>query len=88
MVWKVEFTDVALKTLKKLDKKTAVMIISYIEKNLTGQINPRAIGSALLGEKKEKWRYRIGSFRLLCKIEDKRITVVVVQVGDRKDIYK
>jgi len=88
MGWKVEFTEIALKTLKKLDKKTAAMIVSYIEKNLTGQINPRAIGRPLLGNQKGKWRYRIGSYRLLCKIEDYRLTVVVVQVGDRKDIYK
>ena len=87
MGWKVEFTDVALKALKKIDKKTAAMIISYIEKNLTGKINPRATGRPLVGNQKGKWRYRIGNFRLLCKIEDYRVTVIVVQVGDRKDIY-
>lgn len=88
MGWKVEFTDVALKALKKLDKKTAAMIVSYIEKNLTGQVNPRATGRPLVVNQKGKWRYRIGNFRLLCTIEDYRITIVVVQVGDRKDIYK
>jgi mRNA interferase RelE/StbE len=88
MGWRVEFTDVALKSLKKLDKKIAAIIISYIEKNLTGQINPRATGRPLAGNNKGKWRYRIGSFRLLCKIEDYRVTIVVVQIGDRKDIYQ
>lgn len=87
MGWNVEFTDVVLRSLKKLDKKTAAMIISYIEKNLTGEINPRATDRSLVGNEKGKWRYRIGNFRLLCKIEDYRITIVVVQVGDRKDIY-
>lgn len=42
----------------------------------------------LVGNHKGKWRYRIGDFRLLCKIEDERITVVVIQVGNRKDVYK
>lgn len=88
MAWKVEFTDIALKTLKKLDKQTAAMIIGYIEKNLTGQVNPRALGKPLVGNQRGKWRYRIGGFRLLCKIENYRITIVIVQVGDRKDIYK
>jgi mRNA interferase RelE/StbE len=87
MGWKVEFTDVALRSQKKLDKKTAAMITSYIEKNLTGEINPRATGRSLVGNEKGKWRYRIGNFRLLCKIEDYRITIVVVQIGDKKDIY-
>lgn len=87
MDWKVEFTDAALKTLKKLDRKTAAMIIGFIEKNLTGQINPRTLGKPLVGNHRGKWRYRIGGFRLLCKIEDHHITIVVVQVGDRKEIY-
>jgi mRNA interferase RelE/StbE len=63
------------------------MIISYVEKKLTGQVNPRAIGRPLVGNQKGKWCYRIGNFRILCKIEDFRITIVVVQIGDRKDIY-
>jgi len=41
-----------------------------------------------VNNQKGKWRYRIGNFRLLSKIEDYRVTIVVVQVGDRKDIYK
>ncbi len=88
MEWKVEFTDIAIKTLKKLDKHTAAMIIGYIEKNLVGDINPRAFGKPLVDNQKGKWRYRVGDFRLLCKIVDHKVTIVVVQVGNRKDIYK
>jgi mRNA interferase RelE/StbE len=64
------------------------MIIGYIEKNLNGKINPRALGRPLVGNQKRKWRYRVGNFRLLCKLEDYRVTIVVIQVGDRKDIYQ
>jgi mRNA interferase RelE/StbE len=74
MEWKVEFTDIALKTLKKLDKHIAAMIIGYIEKNLVGDISPRSFGKPLVENYKDKWRYRIGDFRLLCKIEDNRVT--------------
>ena len=88
MEWQVEFTDIAIKTLKKLDKHTAAMIIGYIEKNLVGDINPRSFGKPLVGNHKGKWRYRIGDFRLLCKIDDNKVTIVVVQVGNRKDVYK
>lgn len=84
----VEFTDIAIKTLKKLDKHTAAMIIGYIEKNLVRDINPRSFGKPLFGNQKGKWRYRIGDFRLLCKIEDNKVTIVVVQVGNRKDVYR
>lgn len=88
MEWQVEFTDIGIKTLKKLDKHTAAMIVGYIEKNLVGDINPRTFGKLLVGNHKCKWRYRIGDFRLFCKIEDNKVTGVVVQVENRKDVYK
>ncbi|PKM51426.1 MAG: type II toxin-antitoxin system mRNA interferase toxin, RelE/StbE family [Firmicutes bacterium HGW-Firmicutes-7] len=88
MNWKVEFTDIALKTLKKMDKHTAAMLIGYIEKKLVGSINPRSLGKPLIANHKGKWRYRIGEYRLLCLIEDDRITITVIQIGHRKEIYK
>ncbi len=88
MAWKVEFTYIALKTLKKMDRHTAAMIIGYVEKKLTGDIDPRAFGKPLVGNHQGKWRYRIGSYRLLCKIEDECVTIIVVQVGKRNDVYR
>ena len=87
MDWKVEFTDVALKTLKKMDKSTAAMIMGYAEKKLTGDIDPRSFGKPLVGTHRGKWRYRVGSYRLLCRIEDGYVTIVVVQVGNRSNVY-
>lgn len=54
MDWKVVFTDIALKTLKKMDKHTAAMITGYVEKKLTGDIDPRALGKPLLGNHRGK----------------------------------
>ncbi|MGL4334437.1 MAG: type II toxin-antitoxin system RelE family toxin, partial [Lactococcus garvieae] len=34
------------------------------------------------------WRYRIGDYRLFCRLEDERICVVVVAVGHRREVYK
>lgn len=70
MEWRVAFTDVALKSLKKLDRIAAALIISYIKKNLSGKINTRALGRSLVGNQKGKWRYRVGNYRLLCKLKD------------------
>jgi mRNA interferase RelE/StbE len=86
--WKIKFSDVALKSLKKMDKFTAAMILGYIEKNLGGYIDPRSIGKPLVGNHKDKWRYRIGKCRILCQIKDDVVTIYVVQIGHRKDIYK
>jgi mRNA interferase RelE/StbE len=88
MIWKVELSDIALNNLKKMDKKTAAMIIGYIEKKLVGEIDPRSFGKPLVGNQKNKWRYRIGDYRLLCQILDDKILILVVAIGHRKEIYK
>jgi mRNA interferase RelE/StbE len=88
MMWKVELSDIALNNLKKMDKKTAALIIGYIEKKLVGEIDPRSFGKPLVGNQKSKWRYRIGDYRLLCQILDSKISIVVVAIGRRKEIYK
>lgn len=86
--WKVLISDIALKTLKKLDKTTASLILGYIEKRLVNCQDPRAFGKPLVANHKVKWRYRIGDYRILCLIEDEKITITVIEIGHRKDIYK
>ena len=87
MKYKVVFSKRAVKLLKKLDKQIAALILGWIEKNLNGCTNPRLFGKSLTGDKSDQWRYRIGSYRLLCKIEDKKITIIVLEIGHRKNIY-
>ncbi len=86
--WQVVISNIALKTLKKMDKQTASLILGYIEKRLAGCDNPRAFGKPLVADHHGKWRYRIGDYRLLCFIEDEKILITVIAIGHRKDIYK
>jgi mRNA interferase RelE/StbE len=88
MKYTVEYTKTAVKQLKKMDKKIASFILSYIEEKLVDCDNPRIYGKALQGELKDKWRYRVGEYRILAKIEDDKVVITVVEVGHRKDIYK
>ncbi|MCT4634307.1 MAG: type II toxin-antitoxin system RelE/ParE family toxin [Firmicutes bacterium] len=88
MKYQVEFSQHALKQLKKLDKYTASIIISYVKKKLLNTDNPRQFGKALQGNHSDKWRYRVGNYRLLAKIEDEKILIIIVEIGHRKDIYK
>lgn len=88
MGYKVEFSDIALKKLKKMDKAVVSLIIGYIEKNLVNCENPRAFGKTLVGNHKDKWRYRVGDYRLLTYIEEEKIIITVIEIGHRKDIYK
>lgn len=88
MKYKVIFTDRAKRQLKKLDKFIASLIIGWIEKNLQNCKNPRQYGRALIANKSGQWRYRIGDYRLICEIQDEKITILVLEVGHRKSIYE
>ena len=48
---------------------------------------PRASGHALVGEWTGHWRYRVGDWRVIARIEDARVIVVVVTVGHRSGVY-
>ena len=87
MKYKVVFSDNALKQLKKMDKYIAALIIGWIDKNLVGTNNPRQHGKALVANKNEQWRYRIGDYRAICEIQDNKITILVLEVGHRRNIY-
>ena len=86
-MYQVIYTAKALKSLKKIDKTQAQLILNWIEKNLIGCSDPRIKGKEIKGDLAD-WRYRVGDYRLLCNISDEEITIEVINVGHRKDIYK
>ena len=88
MKYKVVFTDRAKKQIKKLDRSVAALIIGWIEKNLENCENPRIYGKNLIANKSGQWRYRIGDYRIICEIQDEKITILVLEVGHRKSIYQ
>ena len=87
MKYKVILSEKARKALKKPDKQTSSLIIGWIEKNLEGCENPRIHGKGLVSNRSGQWRYRIGDYRLICEIQDKKIIIYVLEVGHRKRIY-
>ena len=87
MKYKVILSEKARKAFKKLDKQTSSLIIGWIEKNLEGCENPRIHGKGLVPNRSGQWRYRIGDYRLICEIQDKKIIIYVLEVGHRKRIY-
>ena len=87
MTYRVEFTERAKKDLKKLDKYTASLILGWVRKNLEGCENPRLHGKGLVANRSGQWRYRIGDYRLLAEINDDKITLLVLTIGHRRDVY-
>ena len=87
MDWTIDFDKKAKKQLSNLDKSIKKQIDKFILK-LKKSDNPRRFGEALKGNLHLFWRYRIGDYRLICTIEDKILTVLIIEVKHRKEVYK
>ena len=88
MLWTIEITRTAEKQIKKLDAPSQKSIVRFLRERLKSAENPRQWGKPLHGERRGLWRYRVGDYRLICDIQDDRITVLVLEVAHRKDIYR
>jgi mRNA interferase RelE/StbE len=89
MTWKIELHDDAERALEKLDPQVARRIYAFLFLRLAKLDDPRLIGEALHGPKfGEFWKYRVGDYRILARIEDKILRVLVVKVGHRREIYE
>ena len=87
MKYKVEYLPQVFKTLEKMDKYTKRIIIEWIEKNLVVCEDPRIHGKPLTANSVGQWRYRIGDYRILAKIEDGKLIILVIAIGHRREIY-
>lgn len=88
MAWTVRFNTEADKQFSKLDKQFQRRILKFLETRIETNLDPRRLGEALEGPLGAFWKYRIGDYRLVCDIQDKRVTVLVLKVGDRKNVYR
>ena len=86
--WIVQFDSRVEKELRKLDPGIQRKILSYLTDRVQGSSNPRVLGKQLTGPLKDFWRYRVGDYRILCKIKDQEITILVVRIAHRKEVYK
>ncbi len=88
MVWRIELTGTATKQLGKLDRSDAKRILAFLRERLASHEDPRSLGKALTGPALGTyWRYRVGDYRLICDIEDSDLRILVIQVGNRKNVY-
>ena len=87
-MYKVVYDDKIKKDLKKLDTQTLKALFNWIEKNLQNTTEPRLKGKALTGNKKGYWRYRIGDYRLITRIEDKKLLIIAINFKHRREVYK
>ena len=88
MQWGYEFQPEAMKALMRLSHPAQLEIVRYLKEPLAVDADPRRFGKALSWELKGLWRWRVGDFRIIGKIVDERVIVLVVDVGHRSKIYE
>ncbi|MHB1656223.1 MAG: type II toxin-antitoxin system RelE family toxin [Burkholderiales bacterium] len=89
MAWKIELDPAAERELDKFDPQTARRILMFLYGRLAVIDDPRSIGEALKGSRLgEFWKYRVGDYRIISSIEDSALRILVVKIGNRREVYK
>lgn len=88
LIWKIEWDDRARKELRSLDPLIKKEILNYMRFCIAESDNPRIFGQSLSGNKDSLLHYKVGNYRIICRIDDNTLVVLVIGVGHRKEIYE
>ena len=89
MVWQIKFDPKAQKELESVDRNIQKRIINFLKDRVAASDNPRSFGEALRGPDLGKfWKYRVGDYRIVCQIQDQLVSILVLRMGHRREIYK
>ena len=84
----ISFKERALKQLEKLDNTAKAQIYKYLTRNTERNTNPRQYGGPLHGSLKSAWKYTIGTYRVICDINDDDHEVLIIKIAHRSDVYQ
>ena len=87
MKYKLVYSEKAQKQLNRLDYSIKSKILKYIDQNLFNTDNPKKFGKALRYNLKGFWRYKVENYRIIAKIEEDKLVILIVQVNKRDKIY-
>lgn len=87
MSYAVQISPAAERSIRKLEHQIQRRILKKIE---TLKFNPRPNGIEKLDghEGEPIYRVRVGDYRIIYEIHDQKLIVLVLNVGDRKDVYR
>ncbi len=83
--YRIEVSATAEHQLRKLPRADQIRVFRVIQGLAT---DPRPSGCRKLSGYDDVFRVRIGRYRVLYTIEDRRLVIIVLKVGDRKDVYR
>lgn len=88
MTWAVEFTSKAWKDIARLPTEEQRRITDFLQRRVSTHENPRALAKRLTAVKEELWRFRVGDYRILVQFQDARLIILVIGVGNRREVYR
>jgi mRNA interferase RelE/StbE len=89
LAWTIDYTEQAQRALARLDRQVAQRIDDFLTQRVARLVDPRQISEPLLGPQfLRQFRYRVGDYRVICELIDERVTVLVVKIGHRREIYR
>lgn len=89
MAWRVEFDPAAVREIDKLDPQIARRILTFLHGRVAPLDDPRSIGEALKGSQLGSfWKYRVGHYRIIASIEDQALRILVVRLGNRREVHR
>lgn len=83
-MYAIHFLPSAAKALAKLDRRAQVRVARSIGRLAE---DPRRNATRLVGSD-DMWRVRAGDYRIVYRIEDAELVILVVRVGHRADVYR
>jgi len=88
MAWLIRIEKNATKALSKLSRSDQTRILNFLETNVASRSNPREIGAPLTGPLAGLWKYRVGDYRVIARIEDEQVSILVLRIGNRREVYR
>jgi len=89
MAWRIEVSNAAQNDLGGFDRQIAVRILRFLNERVAPLDDPRSVGEPLRGPiLRRYWKYRVGDYRIVADIQDGLLQILVVRIGNRRDVYR
>ena len=86
--WTVRLERRAEKDLSRLGTQDRTRVLDFLNDRLLSSPSPRSFGAALSGPLGSLWKYRVGDIRIIADIRDGELVILVIAVGNRREIYR
>ena len=88
MPWTIQYSKLAEKQLRKLSPEIEIRIRAFMQDRVVHREAPRTIAKKLSGGYEDRTRFRVGDYRVVCRIEDHLLLILVIEVAHRREVYR